>query len=188
MTETEVLKSQNLSHFEQALFESKDASANDFPFFFKFSAVIFVLLAVIFYSPQRSQSETILSPADVLGVLNADRAELGLPELHLNTKLTKAAYEKAHDIFQKNYFSHVSPEGVQPWDFINQTNQPYKTAGENLALNYTNPYELEADFLKSPGHRENLLSQNFSDVGIAVVEGIFKGQTAVVTVQMFSGQ
>ena len=104
----------------------------------------------------------------------------------MNAKLQLAAEEKARHILQNGYFAHNSPEGIKPWDFIKNAGFAYDFAGENLALNYTSSYELEKDFLASPDHRDNLLSPLYSETGVAVVSGTFKGEPAVITVQMFA--
>lgn len=154
-----------------------------------FGLKIFFAVSLIGFSaislPSKGSAEPILTSDNLLQALNQDRVQYGLKPLVENPELQRAAVAKARDILNNNYFAHVSPTGVQPWDFIKAAGFAYSFAGENLALNYTNPTELEHDFLQSPAHRENLLSPLFTEIGIAVVPGITRGQPAVITVQMF---
>lgn len=141
---------------------------------------------LVFTVPARGSFEPTLTADNILALSNRDRGRIGLLPLRLDARLQKAALEKARDILENDYFSHISPSGTAPWDFIRNQGFKYLYAGENLALNYTSPYELVDDFLKSPSHRENLLSPFFSEIGIAVVRGNFNGKPAVITVQLFA--
>ncbi len=122
---------------------------------------------------------------ELLKYTNQKRAEFGLPPLSMNTKLSKAAEAKAKDMFSKNYWAHVSPDGIQPWDFILNAGYDYSYAGENLAKNFTTSKEVVAAWYDSPSHRENLLSENYQDIGFAVVNGILDGYETTLVVQTF---
>jgi uncharacterized protein YkwD len=151
---------------------------------------VLLVFAIFLFSfvarPATEAREISLSPDNLVKIINQDRIKQGLYPLEENKTLQTAAYAKARDILLNDYFAHTSPAGVKPWEFIKSAGFAYGFAGENLALNYSSPYELEQDFLKSPNHRENLLSPLFSQIGIAVVSGTLHGQPAVITVQMFA--
>lgn len=151
---------------------------------FLFVATLFLFAFVTL--PKTEARETALSSTNLTQIINQDRIRYGLEPLTENKKLKEAAYAKARDILMNDYFAHVSPAGINPWQFIDNSGFSYAFAGENLAMNYTSAYELEQDFLQSPSHRENLLSPLFTQVGIAVVWGKLQGQNAIVTVQMFA--
>lgn len=155
-------------------------------FSMKLVLIFTMLLSAVLLHPDQGDAEVSLSSENLIGVVNQDRTRYGLSPLAPNEKLNKAAKAKADDILKNGYFSHYSPQGTAPWDFIRGQGFIYSFAGENLAINYTNSYELQKDFLASPSHRDNLLSPDFSDIGIAVVPGIYNGQKAVITVQMFA--
>lgn len=137
-------------------------------------------------TPTQAGFETNYTNTTLLQVINQDRGQNGVLPLADNLELDRAAMAKAEDILAQGYFAHISPQGAVPWDFIKSEGYDYAYAGENLALNYTNPLELEKDFLASPAHRDNLLSPAYSEIGIAVLHGTYKGQPAVITVQMFA--
>ena len=149
--------------------------------FFGFGTMLMFSVAM----PTSASFEPAISPGSLISVVNQDRQKYNLPALHESEQLTSAALAKARDILEKDYFAHLSPEGLLPWDFIHDQGFDYQFAGENLAINYTNSFELETAFLNSPHHRDNLLSPLFTDIGVAVVEGEYRGQPAIITVQMF---
>lgn len=105
--------------------------------------------------------------------------------LILSEKLSKAAEEKAKYMFEKNFWAHTSPEGVEPWAFILEQEYDYSYAGENLARNFYYSKEVVDAWMKSPTHRENLLSSNYDEVGFAVVNGVLDGYETTLVVQMF---
>ena len=59
--------------------------------------------------------------ADVLTHINQERSTHHLPSLQLNEQLNRAAQQKAEDMLQKSYWAHTSPDGRQPWDFIDNS-------------------------------------------------------------------
>jgi hypothetical protein len=121
----------------------------------------------------------------VLEFTNQERAKNNKKPLILNEKLSKAAEQKAKYMFEKNFWAHTSPEGVEPWKFILEQNYDYAYAGENLARNFYYSREVVDAWMKSPSHRENLLSQNYDEVGFAVVNGVLDGYETTLVVQMF---
>lgn len=100
-------------------------------------------------------------------LLNADRAANGLPALKINTSLVRLAEGYASDMINRKFFSHYNPEGQSPFDRMRQAGISYRYAGENLAIN-RNVTAAETAFMNSPGHRANILSPNYTEVGIGV--------------------
>lgn len=154
--------------------------------FWKIFTVFLLLSFSLVAFPGQAAVEQSLSADNLLMLVNAGRAREGLTPLAVDEKLQLAAEAKARHILANGYFAHNSPDGVKPWDFIKSAGFAYDFAGENLALNYTSSYELMKDFLGSPEHRDNLLSPLYSETGVAVVSGLFRGEPAVITVQMFA--
>ncbi len=116
---------------------------------------------------------------------NKKRAEEGLPELKLNNKLSRAAYAKAKDMFEDDYWAHVAPDGTQPWDFILGAGYDYTYAGENLAKNFDGSKEVVQAWYESESHRKNLLNENYEEIGFAVVDGVLDGYETTLVVQTF---
>ncbi len=137
-----------------------------------------LLLLLIAVCGSMSFSLPRLSADQVLNLVNKDRATHGLPKLSNNPVLTKAAMAKAQDMLAKDYFDHISPTGTKPWQFFKALGYDYIYAGENLAINFTDASDLENSWMKSPRHRDNILSPNYSDAGIAIIET--QGKTLIV--------
>ena len=122
---------------------------------------------------------------EVIKRTNDERAKVGLSPLTQNPQLSQAAYAKAADMFTENYWAHVSPTGTEPWAFIKQTGYRYRYAGENLARDFSETSLLMDAWMASPTHKENILSGNYRDIGVAVVDGTLLGVETRLVVQMF---
>lgn len=133
--------------------------------------------------PAYAARET-LTVEQVLMQANADRTRLGLPALKLDHDLNLAAYAKAEDMLAKNYFAHVSPEGVKPWYWFKSMGYNYSYAGENLAIGFEDSADLEQSWMASPKHRANILSSDYADMGVAIV---YKNGQQVI-VQLFGSR
>lgn len=121
---------------------------------------------------------------ELVSVTNQKRQEQGLSTLTLDNKLSEAAANKALDMFASNYWAHNSPDGKTPWVFIKNAGYTYIYAGENLARGFSRSEDVVDAWMASPTHRENLLSQNYRNVGFAVRQGELNGEKTVLIVQM----
>jgi hypothetical protein len=120
-------------------------------------------------------------------ITNKERALNGdLPALSENAKLDAAAKAKVEDMFQKQYFEHISPSGKGPSDLAKEVNYEYALIGENLALgDFKNNQALLDAWMKSPGHRANILNKKFTEMGAAAEQGIYNGEKTWLAVQEF---
>lgn len=123
--------------------------------------------------------------SDLLAQTNQKRSEKGLSPLRLNSTLSEAAKQKAYDMFENDYWAHVSPDGVEPWDFILGQGYDYIYAGENLAKNFSTSKQVVEGWYNSPTHKSNLLGANYDEIGFAVVNGTLNGYETTLVVQMF---
>lgn len=123
----------------------------------------------------------------LVNMLNQTRESLGLQPLKENQKLNQAAEMKAEDMAQKEYFSHTSPQGLNPWYWFLQTGYSYKYAGENLAIGFYDSKEAFDAWINSSSHRANILNQNYKEVGTAVLPG-YGPNNAVLVVQFFGSE
>jgi uncharacterized protein YkwD len=125
------------------------------------------------------------TPSDVIKLVNASREAVGLPDLVHNPTLDAAAEAKAKDIFANQYFAHVSPANVTPWDLLRRVNYIYSAAGENLALDFTTPESAHESLMESPTHRANILNRLYDEIGVAVIQGTYENHPSIVVVQYF---
>jgi len=127
-----------------------------------------------------------LSSSGILLWTNIQRAKFGLLPLSLKTQLNAAALLKVQDMFEQQYFAHESPQGDSAGDLAKKVIYKYILIGENLALgNYENDEGLVQAWMDSPGHRDNILNDRFTEIGIAVLEGTFEGHKTWLAVQEF---
>lgn len=131
--------------------------------------------------------DAFLTRAGVANWTNASRAENILPALAANSKLNAAAMAKVNDMFARQYFAHVSPIGEQAADLADQAGYEYIAIGENLALgNFENDEVLVQAWMDSPGHRANILGEDFTEIGVAVRQGNFERHPTWLAVQIFA--
>jgi uncharacterized protein YkwD len=119
--------------------------------------------------------------AQMLELVNEERAKAGLDPLVPDPELTEVARRHAADMFARGYFAHRSPDGLDPFDRINAAGISFQTAGENLALAPTVSIA-HRGLMNSPGHRANILNTDFGRAGIGIVQG---GMRGLMVTQLF---
>ena len=155
------------------------------------AVLIIALLAQIVYSVVTTGRVQVLaqtsniSVAELLADTNSERLTAGLEPLTVKEQLNNAAALKAQDMFASNYWAHVSPSGVQPWEWFAQAGYTYSSAGENLAKNYPNAAATVAAWMASDSHRENILKKAYVDVGFAVLSGELGGEPTTLVVALY---
>lgn len=135
----------------------------------------------------RQSENPSLTRAGVIAQTNIQRSQNGaLSALKENSQLDKAAQLKLADMFAQQYFEHINPQGKGPSDLAAAAGYAYISIGENLALgNFKDDQELVQDWMNSPGHRANILNAKFTEIGVAVGQGVYQGQKTWLAVQEF---
>lgn len=108
---------------------------------------------------------------EVVTLTNKERAKYGLQPLKIDSKLSEVARIKSTDMKKNGYFSHTSPTYGSPFDMMKEFGISYRAAGENIAMGQRSPQEVVNAWMNSEGHRKNILSSNFTHIGIGHVEG-----------------
>jgi uncharacterized protein YkwD len=138
------------------------------------------------YGPTANEEDALLTVLGTIKETNLKRAEYGLPPLESNSLLAKAAEMKVDDMFTRQYFEHESPTGEGPGDLARAAGYQFLMVGENLALgNYENDQVLVEAWMDSPGHRENILTEKYSEIGVSVKKGLYEGKMVWLAVQEF---
>lgn len=143
-----------------------------------------ILLYCTLFSYQITYASSI-SPEKLGELLNKERQARGLTELHWNNSLAQAAHEKAKHMIANNYFDHYAPDGTTPWSFIKSTKYNYKSAGENLAMDFSTSEAINDAWMASPTHKENMLDNSYQDYAISIVQGKISGSDTTLVVEMF---
>lgn len=115
---------------------------------------------------------------------NETRSTHDAKPLAVHPLLEKAAQAKADDMVARGYFAHYAPDGTSPWSFIHASGYQFINAGENLAVNFSTSDAVVHAWLNSPTHRSNLLNTTYTEIGIGIAEGEYKGKKATFVVQM----
>jgi len=146
--------------------------------------LISISAGTIVYINKTNMTATVL-PAVLVDLTNNARVSNQRLALTRNTTLDQAAQLKAEDMARLGYFAHTSPQGITPWHWFDQAGYSFTYAGENLAINFSESVDVENAWLNSPSHKANILSSQFTEIGIATIDGIYQGYPTTYVVQMF---
>ncbi|KAJ49179.1 putative YkwD family protein/spore coat assembly protein SafA [Clostridium tetanomorphum] len=108
--------------------------------------------------------------SEVVRLVNIERSKHGLPALKENWELSRVARYKCTDMINKNYFSHTSPTYGSPFNMMESFGLRFSAAGENIAMGQRTPVEVVNAWMNSPGHRSNILSPNFTQIGVGLAK------------------
>jgi uncharacterized protein YkwD len=123
----------------------------------------------------QTASATSTQQQEILTYINQARSQTCLcgstvyppvPALTLDGQLNVAADKFALDMATYNYFSHTGRDGSQPWDRVTREGYNWRAVGENIAAGQTTTRATVDAWLKSEGHCKNIMSANFSNVGV----------------------
>ena len=84
-----------------------------------------------------------------------------------NARLFDAAAGHAQDMATNNYFSHVSQDGRTFSQRITDAGYVWSAAGENIAAGQTTVADVMNSWLQSPGHCENIMNGNYTEVAVS---------------------
>lgn len=121
--------------------------------------------------------------AEILRLVNAERAKSGLGEVVRNETLVRQAEQYACEMVQFDFFDHVNPiTGSTLGDRSRDFEYDFQVVGENLAAGQRTASQAFIDWMNSPGHRKNIMDPRFTELGVAVKLG---GEYGVYWVQEF---
>lgn len=137
--------------------------------------------------------------AQVLAEVNATRRQRGLRPLRFSAALSRAAGFHSRDMARRGYFSHNSADGSAFWKrvqrFYGSAGYRYWAVGENLV--WASPGLTSSSamsmWMGSPGHRENLLSKRWREIGLSAVHvaaapGVFGGHEITIVTANFGAR
>ena len=108
--------------------------------------------------------------AQMLDMVNEERRKQGLDPLQADEESRTVARKHSMDMFNRGYFSHITPEGQTPGNRMRKEGVRFITSGENLALGQT-LLICHNGLMNSPGHRANILNPAYGHVGIGILDG-----------------
>ena len=122
--------------------------------------------------------------AQVVRLVNQERAAAGLGSLDSDSQLAAVAQKKAEDMAKNGYFSHTSPTYGSAFDMLKAAGISYRTAGENIAKGQKTAEMVMNGWMNSSGHRANILSSGYTRIGVGYA---VDGGGTPYWVQIFAG-
>lgn len=106
--------------------------------------------------------------AEVIKLTNAERGLRGRARLRPNPRLMRAAQLHAEQMARAGQMAHVLPDAVYPRaeDRLAGAGYSWQTCGENVALGQRSAAEVVDSWMRSRGHRTNILSPDFIELGV----------------------
>ncbi|PPS71406.1 MULTISPECIES: CAP domain-containing protein [Streptomyces] len=108
--------------------------------------------------------------AQVLSLVNEERAKVGCSPVAANSALTDLAQSYSEDMAARGFFDHTDPDGHTPWDRAEKAGIS-NLGGENIARGQANAAAVMDAWMNSPGHRANILNCDFKTLGVGVELG-----------------
>lgn len=108
----------------------------------------------------------ILFMERVVQLTNIEREKEGLSNLVMDNDLSKVALIRSMEIVSNS--SHIRDDGKSFNSLLDEYNIGYKEAGENIAYGYKTPEDVVKAWMDSEEHRQNILHDNFTSIGIGV--------------------
>ncbi|WP_251054932.1 CAP domain-containing protein, partial [Streptomyces sp. ISL-66] len=109
--------------------------------------------------------------AQVIALVNSERAAAGCGPLKEDAQLRTAAQGHSDDMASRDFFSHTNPDGADPGKRTTAAGYRWSTYGENIAKGQQTPQQVMDSWMKSQGHRENILNCSFKDIGVGIHQG-----------------
>ncbi|WP_435111346.1 CAP domain-containing protein [Nocardiopsis synnemataformans] len=109
--------------------------------------------------------EALALTAEVVTLINAERAAHGRGEVLVDELLSKAAAEHAADMAERDFFAHTNLDGETPQD--RALRHGYDDYGaENIAWGYSTPERVVHEWMNSTAHRRNILNGELVAIGV----------------------
>lgn len=116
-------------------------------------------------------AELARTASEVVDLTNRERTRQGLPPLAVDPRLTTAAQAHSADMIARAFYAHTAPDGSRPWDRAAAAGATRRSIGENIACGQRSPAEVVEGWMNSPGHRANILTPDFTHIGIGFAGG-----------------
>ncbi|MEU0221359.1 CAP domain-containing protein [Streptomyces sp. NPDC006265] len=126
-------------------------------------------------APKKPSASAALSgessaAAQVLSLVNEERAKVGCSPVAANSALTGLAQSYSEDMAAQGFFDHTDPDGHTPWDRAEKAGIS-NLGGENIARGQADAAAVMDAWMNSPGHRANILNCDFKTLGVGVELG-----------------
>jgi len=119
-------------------------------------------------SPALEEEVERAKEKQIFDITNVIRVRHHLQPLKWDDQTASAALDHSKDMYESNDFSHTSKTYGDLKDRLQAKEVLYEAAGENIAANYTDAPAVVEGWLNSKGHRDSLLKEEFTHLGVGV--------------------
>jgi uncharacterized protein YkwD len=132
---------------------------------------VILILFWLFSSSYSKENKIRPGPEDpaireFVSLVNAKRLSAGCPELKWDNRIAAVAQGHSRDMVSRHFFSHTNPEGKDPFERLKKSNLLFSAAAENIALGQHTGKEVFETWLRSSGHRKNMLNCRYTRHGV----------------------
>ncbi len=131
-------------------------------------AIILAILAILALPAQAA--DPALQQA-MLAEVNAIRARAGRAPLSLDARLSRAALTHSIDMLNASRMSHSGSDGSDPGQRISRAGYAWRSYRENVGAGYQDLRQAMAGWMSSPGHRDNILAPDVTQIGLGFAAG-----------------
>ena len=129
---------------------------------FKSAAVLSIMAATLWV-----ETHANAEPArDVVQLTNSYRAQIGLPPLRVSMQLERVAQSHGEDMVRNDFFSHWGSDGSDIGDRALRDGYGYCVIAENIAQGHRSANSVAKGWMKSAGHRRNMLDRSVTEIGV----------------------
>ncbi|NQU69940.1 MAG: CAP domain-containing protein [Rhodospirillales bacterium] len=135
------------------------------------ATAVFFAVVIAHVAPALAQSTPALRLIDYV---NVARIENGLPTLPMYAPLSLAALLHARDMAENGFVEHTGSDGSNVGQRVTRTGYAWTLVAENVAAGQETVQEVVQGWMKSPGHKENILNEEITEIGgghVAVLHG-----------------
>ncbi len=138
--------------------------------------LVIILLFYVLPSPSYSAEDQVsFTPAhpviqEFVQLVNAKRRSVGCGELKWDSKVAAIALGHSADMVSRHFFSHTNPDEKGPFERLRESRMGFSSAAENIALGPKTAREAFDIWVRSAGHRKNMLDSRFTRHGVGRVE------------------
>ncbi|MFF3744893.1 CAP domain-containing protein [Streptomyces kronopolitis] len=118
-------------------------------------------------APSRKPGAGPSAASQVLSLVNQERGRAGCSPVAADGELTGLAQGFSDDMARRGFFGHTDPDGDSPWDRARAAGVP-DLGGENIARGQADARAVMDSWMKSPGHRANILNCEYKTLGVGV--------------------
>ena len=142
-----------------------EKSTNKFLKSFKYLRMIFMAVLIFTFTTVSFANDNEYRK-EIVNLVNIEREKANLPPLKEDNRLNALAEKKAKIMAKENNLSHNAGGYKSFSDIVKEAGIQYWNVGENIARNWKPPEEVMNAWLSSKGHRDNILSEKFTLIGV----------------------